>query len=304
MQTFSNLASWSTYRRIVADEFGLDLEIEPTEHCCPVRGHRLRVDEWPAAGPSRGTVLLVHGGGGNGRILAPLAEPIARHGWRVLAPDLPGFGLTEPAPDFGWDYAEWPEVVAELADAQQGPVVLVGLSLGGLTAVFGAQKSGGVAGVIATTLLDANVAEYFAQAARWRWLGKLSIVGMSLAPWLLDRIRLPLWSAAPLAAMSANPRVQAYFSNDPLIGASWKPLKFFRTLHAYAPPTLKLVCPLLLVHPGADSWTPTAISLATLERIDASKSFVELSNGSHLPLEQPAYRELCEQVTAFLDRVE
>lgn len=300
MQTFSELGSWPTYRTILAEEFGIALQATPAEHLVPVRGHMVRIDEWAASGPCRGTIILVHGGGGNGRILAPFAEPVAALGWRVLAPDLPGFGLTRPSPTFDWDYAEWPRVIAALADAQTGPVVLMGASLGGLTAVFAAQQSNNVAGVVATTLLDASVDEHFIKVARWPWLGRISLLSMALAPALVDRMRLPLRLAAPLGTMSTNRRMARYFSDDPLIGASWKPIRFFRTVREFTPPSLKLHCPLLLVHPGADAWTPTPISLATFNRIDARKQFVELSNGSHLPVEQPAYSELNEQVARFL----
>jgi pimeloyl-ACP methyl ester carboxylesterase len=127
---------------------------------------------------------------------------------------------------------------------------------------------------------------------------------MKLAPALLDRANLPLWLAAPLAKMSANDRLAKYFSSDPLIGASWKPIRFFRKLHGFAPRSLDLDCPLLLVHPGADTWTPTEMSLATYARIRARKQFVELSNGSHLPVEQPGYGELNREVGRFLDSVD
>lgn len=302
MRNFSESNSWTAYRRVVAEEFGLDLQIEPTERWMPVRGHRVRIDEWSGDQKS-GTVILVHGGGGNGRVLAPFAEPIARHGWRVLAPDLPGFGLTEPAPGFDGDYAEWPAVVAEIADAQQDPVVLFGLSMGGMTAVFAARESSHVAGVIATTLLDLTDPATFAAAARWEWLGRLSSVAMALAPGLFDRIPLPLRLAAPLRAMSSSEGMQAYFARDPLIGRSWKPARFFRTAHTYPAGRLELDCPLLVIHPGADRWTPTALSRTVFERIEARKTFVALSNGEHLPLEQPAYRELTQRVEQFLDDV-
>lgn len=300
MQTFSELDSWPKFKTILAEEFGITLQTEPTERLVPVRGHQVRIDEWPAIGPCLGTVILVHGGGGNGRILAPFAEPIAALGWRVLAPDLPGFGLTRPSSDFDWDYAEWPRVIAAIADEQTGPVVLMGASLGGLTAVFAAQHSSKVIGVIATTLIDMSSNVNFIAAARSPFLGRMSLLGMAAAPSIVDRIKLPLRLAAPLRAMSANKRMAEYFATDPLIGTSWKPIRFFRTLHDYVPPSLKLDCRLLLAHPGADDWTPTSLSLSTFARVEADKALVELTNGSHLPLEQPAYGELNEQVTRFL----
>ena len=65
-----------------------------------------------------------------------------------------------------------------------------------------------------------------------------------------------------------------------------------------------LHCPLLLVHPGKDTWTPTELSLRVFEKINATKRFVELSNGSHLPAETPAYSELIAEVTNFLNEIE
>ncbi len=93
MKSFHNSRSWRDYRNILAEEFGIKLTQEPAESCRLVRGHKIRCDQWSPSGPANGTVMLVHGGGGNGRILAPLAEPIVDLGWRVIAPDLPGYGL-------------------------------------------------------------------------------------------------------------------------------------------------------------------------------------------------------------------
>lgn len=104
----------------------------------------------------------------------PLADAAASLGWRVLAPDLPGYGLTRPAPGYRGDYDEWPAIVAQLADETDGPVVLMGLSAGGMTAVFAAEAARTVDGVIVTTLLDAGDPAMLMRAARWRWLGPVA----------------------------------------------------------------------------------------------------------------------------------
>lgn len=304
MKKFGNDRSWTDYRDILSRSFGINFRTEPVERQRQIRGHMIRYDEWQPAGQPEGTLILVHGGGGNGRVLAPCALPALDAGWRVLAPDLPGYGLSEPAPGYNWDYAEWPAVIAEMADTEaQGPVVLMGLSMGGMTAVFAARKSQRVAGVIATTLIDLSDAGTFVRAARWPWLGKLSLATMQLAPWLFDRMVMPISIATPLKAMSSDPDMQEYFKRDHLLGAKWIGARFFRTLHEYKMPDLKLACPLLLVHPGADNWTPTALSLPVLDRIEAQKQFIALSNGAHLPAEAPAFRELSDAVQTFLHNV-
>lgn len=85
-------------------------------------------------------VILVHGGGGGGanwfRVMGPLSQR-----YRVLAPDLPGFGLSswmEPRRPLGWTGASW------LASWLDGVGVdrfdIVGTSLGGLLALRLAQR--------------------------------------------------------------------------------------------------------------------------------------------------------------------
>lgn len=303
MTSFDNTRSWTDYKDILSAEFEIALTMEPREFRRVVRGHKVRIDEWTQDRPAKGTLILVHGGGGNGRILAPLAEPLSREGWRVLAPDLPGYGLTWPAPGYRGEYSEWPAILAQIADTEPGPVVMMGLSMGGLTAFLAAQQSHRVCGVVATTMLDLSDAAIFVRAARWRWLGRLSLFSMAVMPWLFDRVVMPLSLATPLTAMSSNKCMQAYFRTDPHIGASWKSARFFRSAHQYHVRNWQLDCPLLLVHPGADAWTPTDLSLAVYEKVEAEKRFFELSNGSHLPVERPAYDELLAHTTLFLDEI-
>lgn len=304
METYANSPSWHRYRQLLLDTFGIPIRHVPIERWRTVRGHELHLDEWRPDGRARGTLILVHGAGGHGRILAPLADFAAGLGWLALAPDLPGYGLTRPSADFRWDYGEWPAVVAALADDCQGPVVLMGLSVGGMTAALAAQAARGVQGVIATTLLDMSDPSTFARAAKWRWLGEASLLGFRWMPSIVDRLRLPLRLAAPMDRMSNHPAMAEYFENDPLLGGLRIPSRLFRTMHTLDMPRLEPRCPLLLVHPGADNWTPTAMSRPAFDRVLGDKRLRELSNGSHLPVELPARLELEQEVTKFLKAVE
>ena len=304
MKSYETSQSWTQYRDILENRFEIRIERTPVETWRRIRGHDVHVDVWEPNGAARGTMILVHGGGGNGRILAPFADLAAGLSWRALAPDLPGYGLTLPAPGCRGDYAEWPAVVAQLADETEGPVVLMGLSVGGMTAAFAAEESRGIEGVIATTLLDMGDPALLVRAARWRWLGWMSLLGFRLMPWIVDRLSMPVWLVAPMGAMSSDPRMNAYFGRDPLLGRLWVRLRFFRTMHARKATRLAPRCPLLLVHPGADAWTPTAMSLPAFDRVEGPKELVELSNGSHLPLERPAFDEVKASVDRFLGKLE
>ncbi|MCS7206366.1 MAG: alpha/beta hydrolase [Dehalococcoidia bacterium] len=75
--------------------------MEPAERWVTANGLRVHLLEW-GRGPS--TALLVHATGFCALTWAPVAEVLAQHRWRVLAPDLRGHGLTEKAvgPDLRW----------------------------------------------------------------------------------------------------------------------------------------------------------------------------------------------------------
>jgi haloalkane dehalogenase len=56
------------------------------------------------AGPSDGPpVLLVHGYPESSYMWRAVLEPLAAAGWRALAPDLPGYGDSEPDPPGTWE---------------------------------------------------------------------------------------------------------------------------------------------------------------------------------------------------------
>lgn len=86
------------------------------------------------------TLLMLHGWGANLDLLLPLARPLAELGYRVYAPDLPGFGQSPPPPQ-AWgvfDYAAF--VSGYLQHHQVENVHLFGHSFGGrLSIVLGAD---------------------------------------------------------------------------------------------------------------------------------------------------------------------
>jgi len=303
MRAYNSSASWLKYKALLLEHFSIEMPRDPEECWVSLHDHTIHMDVWTPSSAPLGTVILVHGGGGNGRVLAPFAVWLSTLGWTVMAPDLPGYGLTQPAKSYRGAYGEWPDVITALCERADGPVVLMGLSVGGMTAVLAAQASTTVRGVIATTLLDMSDAETFVKAARWPWLGRASLLGFRLLSWPLGRLALPLWMVAPLKKMTSNPALQHYFSSDPLLGRLWVKLRFFRTLQQSPAARGALGCPLLLVHPGADQWTPSKLSLKAFQDLSGPKTFVELTNGSHLPIESPAFEELKADVGAFLKTI-
>ena len=98
----------------------------------------LTVDDRRVSYEDTGTgpvALLVHGSPGNGRAWARVAERLAGR-FRVIAPDLPGYGETTPppsgqAPDVGLGC----ELIEALARHVGPPAVVAGHSYGGVVAL-------------------------------------------------------------------------------------------------------------------------------------------------------------------------
>ena len=87
----------------------------------------LQLDRHGPADATLSVVLvLVHGAGGYGRMFAPLAQRLAVAGHEVLAPDLPGYGLS-PAPWAQVDYAAWKRALLALIPERftRCPVLMV-----------------------------------------------------------------------------------------------------------------------------------------------------------------------------------
>lgn len=89
--------------------------------------------EWTSDARPWGTVVLLHGGGVDSAELswAPMGPALAKAGWRVLAPDAPGYGES-PLPDWPSTQADLIRFVAEFVETLDvDRFVLGGLSMGG-----------------------------------------------------------------------------------------------------------------------------------------------------------------------------
>ena len=90
----------------------------------------------------KGTVLILHGWGGTSDSWTKVQPLLAKKGYLVVVPDLPGFGKT-PSPPVGWSlerYVDFIERFSEELGLKR--YVLLGHSFGGRIAIRYAQKYG------------------------------------------------------------------------------------------------------------------------------------------------------------------
>jgi pimeloyl-ACP methyl ester carboxylesterase len=96
-------------------------------------GARLHVRETP--GPAQdGTVVLIHGLGGSSTNWTDLSAALSSR-WHCVAVDLPGFGRSEPLPSRDYSLRSHADTVRAFLETLDGPVHLVGNSLGGAVAL-------------------------------------------------------------------------------------------------------------------------------------------------------------------------
>jgi 2-succinyl-6-hydroxy-2,4-cyclohexadiene-1-carboxylate synthase len=168
----------------------------------------MRVSGNPAIPP---TLVALHGWMLSGRLWHHLAEELQPH-WRLLAPDLPGFGAEARPRGLQPSLASYGRWVAEWVKRELGgrPVVLVGHSLGGSVALHAAEPLGDqLAG-----LVQIGAGGGVFQPRPFRQLRRggsllLRLRPQGLAHWpLLERFRSPLVAehraARGLLACSTN----------------------------------------------------------------------------------------------------
>ena len=135
-------------------------------------------------GASPATVLALHGWGRSHRDFAQVLAPADAPALDAIALDLPGFGAAAPPPE-PWGSRDYAELVAEVLDEMDTPIVVLGHSFGGRVAVeLAALRPEVVAGLVLTgvplqrTGAPRRPPFRFRIARRMRKLGLLSATRM------------------------------------------------------------------------------------------------------------------------------
>ncbi len=302
---YDDYPQWRAYQAHFPPAMRVTPEIMPVEEAWRWRGLDVHIDRMRVPNP-RLKVLVLHGAGAYGRVMAPAAVIARKHGMEALAPDLPGYGMTA-VPNSRWDYPLWIDCVCDLVAEEQRrsstPIVLFGVSLGGLLAYQVATRVP-VAGVIATTLADTREPEVRRGFAKFDWLGTAGLWLLDRLSFLLDPLPLPMAWMSKMSAISNTPAISKLVMEDRRGGGNWVPARFLRTLMSTDPaiePEEFDRCPVLLAHPGDDHMTDIAFSRRFFDRLASDKKMVVLEGASHMPTERPGLAQLEREVLTFLD---
>lgn len=280
----------------------------PTSTWWQWRGTRVHISRAPAP-EADVRMMLIHGGGGYSGALWPAAAAAAGEGVDVLAPDLPLYGDTVVTQPSRVRYDDWVAQLSDLVTAERAadprPLILFGASMGGMLAYEVAARTGQVAAVVATCLLDVADPAARAAATRYPFLGRPAPAVLRAVDPALGRLRVPIRWLADMAAMSTDPALSRLCGSDPRGGAASVPLGFVSSWmnFGHTAPENFDAAPVTLVAPAADTWTPPALSIRFLQRISAPTTLVMLENCGHYPIEEPGLSQLRRAMLTVRDQV-
>jgi alpha-beta hydrolase superfamily lysophospholipase len=308
MTTYAEQANWREIQKFLPEQFQLLPGQEPKEEWWPWRQHRLHLDCYrnPEA-PLK--VILFHGVGTNGRQMSTiLGAPLARKGFETIAIDMPEYGLTQVGPGKPVRYDDWVQAGSDFVDSELAkddrPIVLYGLSAGGMETYHVAALNKKVKGIVGMTFLDQRLQQVRDETSLNLFMSRVGVPMAKLtAKTPLAGMRMPMAAASKMHALVNDKAALKACMKDKSSAGKWVTMSFLATYVGYAPalePEEFDVCPILLTQPAQDHWTPLHLSELVLKRIRrVPVKTVMLQNAGHYPIEQPGLDQMVTAIQNF-----
>lgn len=302
---YSSQTTWKEIIKYFPEPNQISIKTMPDEIFFQTEKHKIHIDHYarPDA-PAR--VIMLHGVGGNGRILSFMAVPLFKRGFEIISPDLPGYGYTK-TPVKSITFQGWIETVNHIIETisqnDHRPVFLFGFSLGGTLAYHVASMNHKVKGIITTCMLDQRIRQVRDYSALNKTMSRLGPTMLGLFNLLTPNIMLPMKMVANTRAIVNNRELLKILLSDKTSSGVHVPIRFLNSIINAKPkkePEEFTLCPVALFHPENDNWTPVEISRIFFDRIRGEKVLKILGNAGHFPLEEPGISQLEEYTVEFL----
>ncbi|WP_342567832.1 alpha/beta hydrolase [Psychrobacillus sp. FSL K6-4046] len=301
---------WKNYQRFFPEELRINDNNLPDEEWWVWNDYHIHLDRMTAL-DSNIKVVLLHGAGGNGRLLAPYALMLQAYGYDVVSLDLPPYGLSYTESVKSMEYYDWIEIISEFIKQEFNrdgkPIVLLGASIGGMLAYHVASMSKQVKGLIVTTFVDTSNQRVRDQIAPNKLISRLGKFTLDRFPLVLDSFLISVSKVSRMKLITNNYELTKLIIQDSRAAGTKIPLRFLRTFLNAKPiiePEYFDACPILLVHPEVDPMTPFKLSESFYKRLKCKKRCVILEGAGHFPVEQPGVEQMKIAVLTFLNEIE
>ncbi len=159
--SYEKQVAWRQIQDFLAKEMHFGPGYAPVEDWWDHAGHKIHLDRFRNPNsPVR--VILFHGVGTNGRQMSMIVGgPLWKRGFETVAVDMPGYGVTKPAPGRLIAYDDWVRIASAFIDAELSadprPILLYGLSAGGMLTYHASALNRKPKGIVGMTFLDQRV---------------------------------------------------------------------------------------------------------------------------------------------------
>jgi alpha-beta hydrolase superfamily lysophospholipase len=305
--TYRDQPYWRAIARHLPARLQLGADELPDEEHWKWRGHLVHVDRYPRPDAPVKLVQL-HGVGTNGRMMTTiLGAPLRDRGVEPISIDLLGYGLTSVARGHNPTYNDWVDQVVDFLAYERSrdprPIVVYGLSAGGMLAYHAASIDRAVAGVVGMCFMDQRIKVVREQTARLRALGAYAPPLFRLLVGPAGRIKMPMALVSKMSALVNSKAALKDSLADPTSAGNWVSTRFLSTYLDAAPaiePEHFDVCPILLTQPTHDHWTPLETSTVFLDRITrVPVTKVLLDRAGHYPIEEPGLTQMQDAIAEF-----
>ena len=303
---YTNDATWKKLQAFLPEQNRISDFCTPTETLHAFGTMNIHIDTYNEQNNNGITLVLFHGVGGNGRLLSFIAVPLAKRGYKIVCPDLPGYGYTEY--DGRPTYQIWIDtgvhiVREELPHCKK--LFVLGLSAGGMLAYNVACSVPNISGVIVTTILDNRLKTVRDYSSKNKLQSRIALPLLPFVPRFLQHMKIPVKAVTNMNAIVNNEQVLSLLLQDTRGAGSSVYLGFLCSMMESIPVTEPeaFSIPLLLCHPEKDHWTPERISWLFFDRIHSTKECHILENAGHFPIEQPGLKQLEDHIAAFIKKI-
>ncbi len=295
---------WEKIQDFLPEHNHVSEDYKPQEKWINCNGIDIRYDEYNPSANSKISIVVLHGVGGNGRLLSFIAVPLVKAGFNVICPDLPGYGYTKI--DSCFDYSTWIEVGTFMANEELKKgrrLFIFGLSAGGMLAYNVTCNISQVEGLIITNILDNRYQMVRDFSAKNKFHSRFGIKFLKILPDFMKKNEIPVKSVANTRTIVNQKELLKIMLKDKVGSGSSVSIKFLLSMMDMIPftePEDFEICPVLMAHPEIDQWTPVKVSRLFFDRIKSEKKLVILENAGHFPIESPGLQQLEKACIEFI----